>query len=262
MIDHRTTPPQEFAISGEPASISVPVSDVLDAPGKRRIRQLLLGDSILLLGERGAYSCVRSEKDGYHGFVHSSTIEAPINPTHFVSVASTHVYSEPDLKSRDRESLSFTSRLAVSEKVGAFFNTNRGWVPAQHLKPVSFRFSDPVAVAEIFLGVPYLWGGNSSQGIDCSGLVQVACLACGLSCPADSDQQECSLGKFLSDSQPLKRGDIMFWKGHVAWMVNERHILHANVASMSVSLELLDKACERILCAGDGSIKARKSLLW
>ena len=120
--------------------------------------------------------------------------------------------------------------------------------------------TDPVAVAELFLGTHYLWGGNSRFGVDCSGLVQAGLLACGIACPGDSGDQERALGEDLPEDTPAKRGDLLFWKGHVAWVAGENLLLHANAYHMAVAFEPMDKAIARIISQGDGPVTSHKRL--
>jgi cell wall-associated NlpC family hydrolase len=133
-------------------------------------------------------------------------------------------------------------RLAVT--------SNGAYVPAVHLKPIGDYEQDFVAVAERFLGVPYLWGGKTALGLDCSGLVQVALTACGIACPRDSDMQEAALGAPVAGRADLRRGDLVFWKGHVAIARDRDTMLHANAYHMAVAIEPIAQALARISAAG------------
>ena len=134
------------------------------------------------------------------------------------------------------------------------------FIPRPHLQPLKARYGDPVGVADLFLGSPYLWGGNSRGGIDCSGLVQIALLSCGRTCPRDSDQQREALGRELGRSDTAERGDLIFWDGHVGLMANDQILLHANAHHMAVAYEPLAEAAARIEASGGGQITARKRL--
>lgn len=142
-------------------------------------------------------------------------------------------------------------RLAVQGHQGEFARVGPGWVPACHLRPLGCWFDDPVAVARRFLGAPYLWGGNSHAGIDCSGLVQLAFHACGLPCPADSDLQRAMPGAAVALDE-LQSGDLAFWTGHVGIISGGGYIIHANAHHMAVAEEPLIEAANRIRDAGHG----------
>ena len=248
-------------VTAERQEIVVPLADLLRAPDGSRDRQVLLGDEADVLETRRGWCFVRMCKDGYVGYLPARALR-PVSdpPTHRVGVPASHVYTAPDLKSPDREALSFGARLHVLAMQAEFCVTPRGFVPQMHLRPLTQPFEDPVAIAEMFLGTAYLWGGNSRWGIDCSGLVQIACLACGQACPADSDLQAADLGERLPPDADLDRGDLIFWRGHVAWVASRTRIVHATAHSMSVICEDMDTAVKRIHAKGGGPITMRKRL--
>jgi len=247
-------------VSGQAARVAVSVADLLRTPNGPRDRQLLAGDQITVLEDRNGLSFVQAEKDGYVGYLPSHELAPPLVATHRISARSSHAYDAPDFKSGDRISLSAGSLVCVERNEGKFAETEHGYIPLQHLSPLQDRPDDPLSVAEMLTGTPYLWGGNSAWGIDCSGLVQIACHACGIACPGDSDQQQAELGIELApDTQP-ERGDLLFWKGHVAWVSEPGRLLHANVHHMAVAYEPLNAAVTRIMEQGDGPVLAHKRL--
>ncbi|WP_120499372.1 C40 family peptidase [Roseovarius sp. EL26] len=247
-------------LTGAARHLSVPVADLLHAPDGRRERQLLLGEEVTLYEDRDGWAFVQAKKDNYVGYLRCAELSEPTPVTHVVSARATHLYPEPDFKSHERTSLSYGSRVQVLASEGRFAQTALGHIPSTHLSPLVVLADDPVSVAELFLGTPYLWGGNSAFGIDCSGLVQAGCLSCGITCPGDSDLQEIGFGTSLDETDALQRGDLLFWKGHVAWVSDPDTILHANAFHMAVAFEPLDEAIKRIADQGDGPVTARKRL--
>ncbi len=245
---------------GAPRQVVAPLADLLRAPRGKRDRQVVNGESLTVFEDCNGWSFVQLSRDGYVGYVESRHLGAPHKPTHKVHSRSTHLYSEADFKSPEICALSHMSQIAVRCESGRFFKTDQGYVPRAHLSPIAHAETDPVTVAEIYLGTPYLWGGNSGFGLDCSALIQAGCLACGIPCPGDSDLQERDLGTALSDAATLRRGDLLFWKGHVAWVVDAGTLLHANVFHMAVAFEPMHDAIKRIEAQGDGPVTARKRL--
>ncbi len=257
MSDPRITPDPAVARFERPAQINDVVVNLFRSTDGPRDRQLIYGDEVTHLGNSGDWAYVQSNKDGYHGYVSKDLMRQSKEPTHWVSAPSTNTYMEPDFKSPDMGHLTFGSRVLVEEDIERFVATEIGFIPSQHLQPVSIQLSDPAAVAALFLGTPYLWGGNSRWGIDCSGLVQAALLACGQPCPGDSDQQM-SLGDDATG--PYQRNDLLFWKGHVALVSDANTLIHANAHAMSVTFEPIKNAIERIEAAGDGPMTAHRRL--
>jgi cell wall-associated NlpC family hydrolase len=185
--------------------------------------------------------------DRYVGFMPASGLAPPgPAPTHRVSAVRTLVFAAPSFKLPPLAALPLGASLAVARTEGRFAVTaSGGYVPARHLAPIGSRETDFVAVAERFLGTPYLWGGKTSLGLDCSGLVQVALAACGLPCPRDTDMQEAALGEAVAAGPP-RRGDLIFWKGHVAIARDEATMIHANGFHMAVAIESIAAAIARI----------------
>jgi cell wall-associated NlpC family hydrolase len=195
----------------------------------------------------------RLAADGYVGWIPSAALRKPgLEATHKVTALRTLVFPGPSLKLPPVEALSLGSQVAVTRIETSFaVTTDGGYVPARHIAPVGVHESDWVAVAERFVGVPYLWGGKTSLGIDCSGLVQVALVAGGMPCPRDSRMQEDVLGTTVPNGlDSLRRGDLVFWKGHVAIARDSTTILHANSFHVAVAIEPLADAISRIRAGG------------
>ncbi|EEE36232.1 NLP/P60 family protein [Rhodobacteraceae bacterium KLH11] len=242
------------------ARVLKPVINLLRRPDGPRDRQLLFGDTVMVEEEHDGWSRITATKDDYPGWIKTDDL-GPIEPqTHWIVAASTHAYAQPDMKSLDLISLSFGSKIRALSEQDGFLETSLGFIPAVHAVPAYSRLTDPVAAAELFLGTPYLWGGNSRFGLDCSGLVQAALLACGVPCPGDSGDQAREVGTLLTPGAAEQRGDLLFWKGHVAWVAAKNLLLHANAYHMAVALEPMDQAIARIAAQGDGPVTAHKRL--
>jgi hypothetical protein len=248
----------ERYVAGSPRSVTAPLTDLLASPLGPRDRQLLKGTAVTLFEERDGFAFLQSARDGYCGWVAAGALGPPVTPTHRVAARATHLYAAADIKSPDLAHLSFGAELAVIAEGRRFWETPDGFVPKVHLRPLDQPFRDPVTVAQLHFGTPYLWGGNSVLGIDCSGLVQAALLACAIPCPGDSDLQR-SLGTETTGA-PL-RGDLWFWPGHVALLVDDRTLIHANAHHMATAYEPLAAATLRIEAQGDGPVIARRRVL-
>lgn len=233
---------------GTPMRVAAALTDLRRAPAGARDRQLLLGADVTVIEERDGWSFVRAEADGYCGWVIAAALTGECLPiTHRVSAPATHLYPAPDFKQGERIGLSLGCRLSVDRIEGRFARLATGdWVPVQHIS--DRPGDDPAAVARGLVGTPYLWGGNSRGGIDCSGLVQAALHACAIACPGDSDLQ-CAA---FPESPAIGRGDLLFWPGHVAMALDGQTMIHATAWTMSVVTEDIAAAIARIEAAGDG----------
>jgi hypothetical protein len=203
------------------------------------------------------------ETDSYVGWLPAAALAPPgLPPTHKVSALRTLVFPGPSIKLPPLAFLSFGCRIAVVRMQGDFaVDSAGGFLPACHLVTLATTAADFVAVGERFVGVPYLWGGKTSLGLDCSGLVQVALSAAGRACPRDSDMQQAAIGHAIdpgADFSGLQRGDLMFWKGHVAIMRDRSTIVHANAHHMAVAIEPVAEAVQRIAVAGCPFVGVRR----
>lgn len=238
-----------------------PAADILTGPGGARAAQLIYGDLFLVLEEVDGLTFGQSMYDGYCGYVGANALGDVQDATHWIVAPQTHLYPGPDMKLLQSGTLYFGSEVAVVGTQGAFAQLVTGqFVPLGHVLPLATRLNDPVGVADLFLGTPYLWGGSTRDGIDCSGLVQVAWRACGLDCPRDSDMQEAELGRALGANETPERGDLVFWKGHVGLVTAHNRLLHANAHHMMVAYEPLDEAAQRIAQSGGGEITSIKRI--
>lgn len=247
-------------VEGEALRVVVPLADLLSAPGGGRERQLWLGDAFTVIDRDQGHTFGFAGKDGYCGWLPEAAVAPAPEPSHWVASVGTHAYPEPRVQAREAAALPMGARVAVLAGDGMWARTPQGFVPARHLRALGEWEADPVAVALRFLGTPYLWGGNSRAGLDCSGLVQGAYLACGRPCPADSDLQQ-ALGAPIAESAPLQRGDLLFWKGHVAMVVDGQNLIHANGHAMAVALEDIGGCTARILAQGGGGVTARRRFI-
>ncbi|MEX0591058.1 MAG: NlpC/P60 family protein [Xanthobacteraceae bacterium] len=194
------------------------------------------------------------ELDSYVGWLPASALgTAGAPPTHRIAALRTLVFLARDIRQPPLAALSLGSRVAIVRREGEFAVTDAGgFIPARHLAPIESVEPDFVAVAARFTGAPYLWGGRSSLGLDCSGLVQVALQSAGVQCPRDSDMQAATgtAVRFDGDLDALGRGDLVCWKGHIGIVSAPGRLLHANAFHMGVAEEPLAEAVARIAKSG------------
>ncbi len=242
-------------------AVVVPVAPVRQAPraDAALATQALLGEAVDVYETTAdGWHWGQLAGDGYVGWLPPRTLDVPgVDPTHRVAVLRTLVFPGTSIKEPPLMGLPMGARVTVERVEGAMAATPLGQIPVRHLAPVDAGEEDLVAVAERFIGTPYLWGGKSADGIDCSGLVQTALAACGINAPRDSDMQEGELGEAVDATPddamglpPLHRGDLVFWPGHVAIARDAISIVHANGFHMAVIIEPLDEAIRRIEASG------------
>jgi cell wall-associated NlpC family hydrolase len=240
-------------VDGDAARIGVAVADLHQAPRPDAglSTQALFGDEVRVFDVAEGWGWIQLERDGYVGYVADTVLtQRNLTPTHVVVVPRTFLYPGPDLKSPATGALSMGSRVAVggsAETRGTRYAllASGEAIIEKHLAPLDWRAGDYVAVAETLINTPYLWAGASGFGIDCSGLVQLAMRMAGRDVLRDSDMQAATIGEPIQRAG-LARGDLVFWKGHVAIMTGVDTLIHANGHTMTVALEGLDAAIERV----------------
>jgi cell wall-associated NlpC family hydrolase len=244
-------------VAGESFVVTDAIAPLRTAPRADAMlqTQALLGERVTIYDRPGeGWAWGQLDSDGYVGWLPEAALGKPgAAPTHKVAATRTFAFPGPSIKLPPHDALPFGAAVTVARTEGSFAVTTAGvFLPTQHLVPINYRSSDMVAVAEMFLGTPYLWGGKTSLGIDCSGLVQVALTACGIGAPRDSDMQEAGLGASVPVTQlhQLKRGDLIFWKGHVAVVRDASTIIHANAHHMATAIEPIRDAVARIKAVG------------
>ena len=240
-------------VSPQPAIINRPVVALLPKPDLTIgiDTELLMGEEVRVFERNNGWAWVQAVDDDYVGYLPEDALGPVFAPTHVVTAPRTFVYSGADLRFPTRMALSMGSRLTITGEAETrgtryLILADGGALVARHLRPLPEpAAADYVSVAALFLETPYLWGGKSGFGIDCSGLVQLSMHMAGHKAPRDSDMQAKGLGTPV-ERQDLKRGDLVFWKGHVAIMEDETSMIHANGNTMSVARETLEAAIKRI----------------
>ncbi len=249
-----------FAV-GLARRVTAPLLDltVTAEPGATRATQLLHGETFTVYEQRpDGRAWGQAALDGYVGYVDAGHLGPVIGTGRRITALWSHFYAKPLVQGEVTHDLPFLAEVPVAGTSGGFARLRGGgFVPTAHLAPVPRDF---VAVAERFLGVPYLWGGRSTRGIDCSGLVQLALLATGRAAPRDSDMQAALVGLELGAKTPAQRGDLVFWRGHVGMMRDAETLLHANAFHMAVAAEPLAAVVSRVMGSGGGAIVTQRRL--
>jgi cell wall-associated NlpC family hydrolase len=244
-------------VTGEEFEIAESIAPLHNAPSSdaEMVSQALKGERATIYDRNGeGWAWGQLNSDGYVGWLPDRALAKPSGqPTHKIIALRTFAFPGPSIKLPPVTALLMGTAIIVTRQDGAFAVTREGWyLPQPHIGGIDHHADDFVAVAERFVGTPYLWGGKSSLGIDCSGLVQVSLNAAGTGCPRDSDMQQDGLGRALdlSESKKLQRGDLIFWKGHVAIVRDATSIVHANAHHMATAIAPTHDAIARIKAAG------------
>jgi len=244
-------------VSGEEFCVRDAIAPLRERPAgdAMLLTQALKGERVTIYDRNGeGFAWGQLNSDGYVGWIPDAALGKPAaTPTHKVTALRTFAFPGPSIKLPPIDTLSMGATVTVTREDGAFAVTREGWyLPHRHLSSMATMEKDFVAVAERFAGTPYLWGGKSSLGIDCSGLVQIALNAAGTGCPRDSDMQQDGLGRTLSpaETKKLARGDLIFWQGHVAIVRDADTLVHANAHHMATVVEATSEAIARIKAAG------------
>ena len=223
--------------------VTTPIADVYGVPNSNAKRgkfetQLVEGEIFIVTEEKDGWCKGTCAHDGYPGYVENTHLtKHTTSPTHIVTAARSHTYREPSIKSPLAVTLSFGSLIRLTGQEEGFVQVNSGaWIYEKHVAPLDKLEKDYIATARKFLETPYYWGGRSGFGVDCSGLIQVSLARAGIAVPRDSDVQENNIGKLTDKPQA---GDIVFFKGHVGLMADDRHLLHANAFHMKTLIEPL-----------------------
>ena len=253
----------ERFVEGETLVVADPIAPVRLRPqsGAEQATQALKGERVTIYDRNGeGWAWGQLAADHYVGWLPEAALAAPSAvPTHKISALRTFAFPGPSIKLPPAETLVMGSSIAASREEAGFVVTAEGqFIPKQHVAPLDHVEPDYVAVAERFLGTPYLWGGKSSLGVDCSGLVQVSLNAAGVVCPRDSDLQFAALGRALQSSEPLRRGDLIFWKGHVAIVRDADTLVHANAFHMATQIEPISAAIARIKASGSDVLAIKR----
>ena len=251
-------------VAGEPRQVVVPVAPLRRTPRAEAglETEAVMGDAVTLYEVRDGFAWVQLVRDGYVGYLPAASLgPAEPAPTHRVTALRSFLYPAPDMKRPALGHLSLGARIAIAGKDGDFVRVGDAFVFAAHCATLDRTTPDYAGTAERLVGTPYLWGGRTSLGLDCSGLVQLCLDLAGLPCPRDADQQARAVGRPLPLAlEGLRRGDFIDWRGHTGLMLDADTLIHANGHHMAVAIEPLRQAAERIEANSYGAVTGMRRL--
>jgi dipeptidyl peptidase-like protein/NlpC/P60 family protein len=250
-------------VAGEEREVIDAQASVREAPAPDAVQvtEALMGERVTVYEfNQEGWAWGQLAGDGYVGWLPANALVPPrAAPTHRVAALRTLAFPGASIKLPPVGAPPLGSCVSVMREQDRFAVTSAGFIPRNHLAPINEYESDFVSVAERFLGTPYLWGGKTNHGLDCSGLVQISLQASGVPCPRDSDMQEQTLGREIDIGQ-VRRGDLVFWPGHVAIARDGANFIHANAFHMAVAVEPIARAIARITAAGSHVTSVKRPL--
>ena len=243
-------------VTAKLATVKSAFTPLYSNKGSKLSTQLLYGEECDVFETKNGWSWIQSRRDNYVGYTPTINLTRKIyKPNSKVISLRTVIYTKPDIKSVTKGYLSFNSLVEVIKIKGKYsLIKNLGWCPSLDLVKIKSSKFNHIDLSKQYLDTPYLWGGRDSMGIDCSGLVQNLHQINNRPFPRDTDMQEMFVTNEVKYEKDLKAGDLVFWKGHVAMMIDNSNIIHANAFHMKTAIEPLSTAKKRIL-KSNGKIK-------
>ncbi len=236
-------------------------ADVRNKPTYNSIleTQLICGETLEILSSQNEWSYICSKEDNYKGWIKTNQIGEKTNKTHKIIQLSTYVFEKPDHKSRVICKLFLNSMIRVDSFKGdwvkIFFNDKVGFLHRNSIIDLNKNNMDWINICLKFKNAPYLWGGKTFEGIDCSGLIQLSLQCCGIKFPRNTNEQSEFVSNFVNSTKNVSKGTLIFWDGHVGVMINDTELIHSNMYHLGVHIENISSAVKRI-----GEVKQLKQI--